>query len=287
MEELIFTSSSRGLQVGKSGFCTVAATAGMTPGLIRMLESLSGYRHLFAPGTPEAKKNPIAYSYVKAKVGNDFRYVLSRVKDCGVDYSGRSNKIAHHLSLQSNLQASSPTRTLLEKKFFVDQWEKPAANLPPRELPGKYSKPSPCSYWQKVTGDAGWAGELIESCQMNKVVYLIVKPSTPVMGLIHQAISLLPADQQWQYTFCTFYRQMPPNVDCQIRCVMQNSPEIELTRQSSNNVLIDLTKPLGKSLSHWAENARTGTLIAVSYTHLRAHETVLDLVCRLLLEKKK
>ena len=29
------------------------------------------------------------------------------------------------------------------------------------------------------------------------------------------------------------------------------------------------------------------TLVSVSYTHLRAHETVLDLVCRLLLEKKK
>ena len=29
------------------------------------------------------------------------------------------------------------------------------------------------------------------------------------------------------------------------------------------------------------------TVNAVSYTHLRAHETVLDLVCRLLLEKKK
>ena len=29
------------------------------------------------------------------------------------------------------------------------------------------------------------------------------------------------------------------------------------------------------------------TTAAVSYTHLRAHETVLDLVCRLLLEKKK
>ena len=28
-------------------------------------------------------------------------------------------------------------------------------------------------------------------------------------------------------------------------------------------------------------------LTAVSYTHLRAHETVLDLVCRLLLENKK
>ena len=29
------------------------------------------------------------------------------------------------------------------------------------------------------------------------------------------------------------------------------------------------------------------TYTPVSYTHLRAHETVLDLVCRLLLEKKK
>ena len=28
-------------------------------------------------------------------------------------------------------------------------------------------------------------------------------------------------------------------------------------------------------------------LVPVSYTHLRAHETVLDLVCRLLLEKNK
>ena len=32
---------------------------------------------------------------------------------------------------------------------------------------------------------------------------------------------------------------------------------------------------------------RLDRLYAVSYTHLRAHETVLDLVCRLLLEKKK
>ena len=29
------------------------------------------------------------------------------------------------------------------------------------------------------------------------------------------------------------------------------------------------------------------SVTSVSYTHLRAHETVLDLVCRLLLEKKK
>ena len=34
-------------------------------------------------------------------------------------------------------------------------------------------------------------------------------------------------------------------------------------------------------------NAEGYDVFPVSYTHLRAHETVLDLVCRLLLEKKK
>ena len=34
-------------------------------------------------------------------------------------------------------------------------------------------------------------------------------------------------------------------------------------------------------------NSQFKNIKAVSYTHLRAHETVLDLVCRLLLEKKK
>ena len=36
-----------------------------------------------------------------------------------------------------------------------------------------------------------------------------------------------------------------------------------------------------------AERSQKITIMAVSYTHLRAHETREDLVCRLLLEKKK
>ena len=42
---------------------------------------------------------------------------------------------------------------------------------------------------------------------------------------------------------------------------------------------------------YWGDRNQKWTnchsIIAVSYTHLRAHETVLDIVCRLLLEKKK
>ena len=46
---------------------------------------------------------------------------------------------------------------------------------------------------------------------------------------------------------------------------------------------------LGKDyyVSAWKALKNRTANMAVSYTHLRAHETVLDLVCRLLLEKKQ
>ena len=46
-----------------------------------------------------------------------------------------------------------------------------------------------------------------------------------------------------------------------------------------------LDRPVGQEDRRGADPERGTT--PVSYTHLRAHETVLDLVCRLLLEKKK
>ena len=50
--------------------------------------------------------------------------------------------------------------------------------------------------------------------------------------------------------------------------------------------LVTNTEELFRRLQRKNHKAERG-IAAVSYTHLRAHETVLDLVCRLLLEKKK
>ena len=47
-----------------------------------------------------------------------------------------------------------------------------------------------------------------------------------------------------------------------------------------------LTKDDGTTAAAKAKELFKAVDAAVSYTHLRAHETVLDLVCRLLLEKK-
>ena len=49
-------------------------------------------------------------------------------------------------------------------------------------------------------------------------------------------------------------------------------------KEESSGAAPAVTAPVTNAANH---------AMAVSYTHLRAHETVLDLVCRLLLDKKK
>src|SRR5664280_3893767 len=54
--------------------------------------------------------------------------------------------------------------------------------------------------------------------------------------------------------------------------------------------LVELPSSVHPGSAAWPgqnPQASRKTTEPVSYTHLRAHETVLDLVCRLLLEKKK
>ena len=53
-----------------------------------------------------------------------------------------------------------------------------------------------------------------------------------------------------------------------------------------NNMMKQLKKAQ-ENMQKKQEEIEATTLEAVSYTHLRAHETGRNLVCRLLLEKKK
>ena len=63
---------------------------------------------------------------------------------------------------------------------------------------------------------------------------------------------------------------------------IRDRAQIEEAKKSAQLAILDLD-----SLSEFADPDAMEELNPVSYTHLRAHETVLDLVCRLLLEKKK
>ncbi len=58
--ELLYTSAPQGLKQGSRGFSTVVCTNGLPVNLANRLESLSGYRHVFPPNSPQASSNPFA-----------------------------------------------------------------------------------------------------------------------------------------------------------------------------------------------------------------------------------
>jgi len=101
--ELLYTSAPQGLKQGSRGFCTVISTTGLPINLAQRLESLSGYRHLYQPSDSRADANPVCHSHLRFSVGGRTVSVISRVAAYGVDYSQRTNKIAHHISMDDPL----------------------------------------------------------------------------------------------------------------------------------------------------------------------------------------
>jgi len=60
----------------------------------------------------------------------------------------------------------------------------------------------------------------------------------------------------------------------------------KILRDAGAAVVIDDFRNFDSFLNSVTQSLASSPLKAVSYTHLRAHETSLHLVCRLLLEKK-
>ena len=260
-EELVFTSAPRGLQIGTSGFCTVASTPGMASNLARLLQSLSGYRHLHAPGSPSAHLNPVVYSHLKAKVGGKRYYIVSRIADAGFDYSNRTNKIAHHIALSRNLPTTGPSGVLSNEGLFYNSWNQDPEKLSPRMIAGVPSEPSACKNWASICGDAGWAGDVIEAVKTKRQVYLVIDEKIPALNLIHELVSLLPPSERWDLSFSTFFTKLPPSIECSIRFLIAGSPEISIATRKQSNLVLDLTSPLPKASGKFANAARSGFLI--------------------------
>jgi hypothetical protein len=247
--ELIYTSAQQGLRAGSRGFCTVAHTEGMPSALIQLAESLSGYRHLYQPHDPLHARNPVAYSHYAIAAGGEDLSVLSRVAACGTDYSGRTNKLAHHVILPTRERLDDgPAAIMLAPSFFVTEWSRAPQVLPAGRAVTASPMPSfQATAWAAACGDAGWAGVLAGSWLEGggEDVYIIFNPAQQLLPLIAEAIHLLPPAERWKVTFCTHFTSCPTGTTCRWRCCTSDSEEHRAALGRRRGLLIDLSKPLG------------------------------------------
>ena len=90
--ELILTSVSQGLEQDSAGFCVVAENEKIPRNLVKRLESLCDYRHLFPPDSEESKSGPVVYSHLIFPGVETTWHALSRIAAAGFDYRHEPNR---------------------------------------------------------------------------------------------------------------------------------------------------------------------------------------------------
>ena len=119
--QYLHTSSRRGLEPGKSGFCCVARDRDIPPDLAKELERLSRYEHF------SNKENPWIARYLHTHLRSGEYHILSRLNEAGTDYSKRNNHIAHHLVFLAKEVdlLPDPATLLLFWSGWRDSWKEP------------------------------------------------------------------------------------------------------------------------------------------------------------------
>ncbi len=257
--ELLYTSAPQGLKQGSRGFCTVLSTAGMPINLAQRLESISGYRQVYPPQDAKASDNPICFSHLRLTLGGRTVSILSRICAYGIDYSQRTNKLAHHVVLEPSEQiAAGPATVLNQPDVIRTKWSGQCETLAvgPRII-NEDTQPAICETWRQVAGDAGWAGMLAEAWSQpsSKTLWIIFNESQSklLLTMLGEAVALLPVNRRWIATFSTYYTNLPPDIDCRVRCVLKGTDEARMA--ISRGTVIDLTKPMSALLNTPAAQA--------------------------------
>lgn len=265
--QLIYTSASRGLTPGQSGFCTVARSRHLREALASRIEQISAYNHLVS-STSGAERAPRIHAYRILDLRATRYHVLTRIVDAGLDFTSRTNHLAHHLILQPQEIASLPSPAVILARWdgWLDTWsgapslmdDQVAGNL--GDLPRAVSLPAEA--WRLSTGDGGRAAALLEPEHLAGC-HLLVGPGneSELLDLFAETLQLLSPDGRhparcWRYSFTTFLQGEDNPADFRWRGCWPDTPAHLTAVRGGLTPLgpASLTVPTGEL----AELARTG-----------------------------
>lgn len=245
MMELVYTSSSKGVDRGTQGYCTVFCSSSIPPMLKMNLENMSDYSWVYPPHHKDFENNPVNYSFIKVKAADEWLRVISRIGLNGLDYSGRPNKIAHYICLEDDdldeCHGFSPAEIICRQDTFVEHWGESSAYTERdiSELLADLSH-SAGGYWEEVTGDAGWAAHFVHLYQasIDSQISVIYDSHVNPLKLIAEASLLLSPEEQWDISFSTYFNGTSLNSTCNWRFILRGSKYHESLKSTKN--LIDL-----------------------------------------------
>ena len=267
-QQLIFTSTPQGLEPGRTGYCTVARHKDLRHRLVRELERLSVYDF-----GQQVGGNKVDISiYRKIALGSEEFFVLSKICDAGLDYTNRTNYLAHHLVLDGFEIATcpSPAEIFLNWNGWKRTWEEGPRYLTPGEevtLTDFKSKGLvPCKNWLSFTNDPGNAATLVSPGLVKPIVLEnAAAQSSHLLQLFAESCALLKISlDAWDYSFTTFL-QGNDDVKSFAWLGIEGQPAGERLKQGGLRNYIDLrnwtssiiSDEVDMSLSHIARKGPT------------------------------
>jgi hypothetical protein len=233
--QLIYTSAPRGLLSGQSGFCTVARSADLREALVQRLEQISSYHYLRVSGGGADGGNPTISAFRILDIRGAKYQVLTRIQPCGLDFTARTNHLAHHLIFQPEelAQLPSPAAILRGWKGWSAGWQGDPRLLDevPLDEFREIKRPTfPAQTWLQITGDAGRAAGLLES-ECVRGCYLVCPPGgeRQLLDMFAETLQLLDHTGQyplrpWRYSFTTFMQAEDNPLDFQWRGCQEGTP---------------------------------------------------------------
>lgn len=233
--ELIYTSAPRGLVSGQSGFCTVARTSDLREAVAQRLEQISSYHYLEFSGTGATTRNPTISAYRMLDIRGTRFHAVTRILPCGLDFTKRTNHLAHHLVFAAEELAGlpSPAAILRHWNGWQSTWQGEPRMLPRLSVDAFAQLPQPAlpaKAWLEATGDAGRAAGLLEN-EFARGCHLITPPGgeTLMLELFCETLQLVnPSGKSplraWQHTFTTFLQGEDSVGDFHWRALRQGTP---------------------------------------------------------------
>jgi hypothetical protein len=242
--QLIYSSAPRLLDAGLTGFGTVARHRAIPPLVVKAVERISQFARL--PGYPADR---IIFSHRVLTVGGARFHVLSRLRDAGSDYSGRTNHIAHHLvvAAQETAQlapgAATPADILLQMAW-LDRWDKGPEWLDDERLVPlqRFVRANGSDRaWESVTGDAESRWLLVNG-KTARSACLIHPTGTDPLPLITASQHAQQTADAWQSAFTTALQPTDEAQEFRWIGLAADSP-LRGPMETSGRPLLDLNNP--------------------------------------------
>jgi hypothetical protein len=164
-------------------------------------------------------------------------HVLSRIQDAGLDFTNRTNFLAHHLVFtpEEIRQFSSPPVILRSWSGWLKTWNQEPQMLENEDWSGLVNISGvmsvPAMTWQQVTGDAVNGYGLLDS--RSGIAFRVDNLSEDqILALFAESLDLLELRDprrdfrvtSWQYTFTTSMQEQDNPADFRWRCLHSDNP---------------------------------------------------------------